>query len=598
VDAGDGKHLWLLDSAGIPAIGAIPIGDGWGETTMAQYTRRNAWNQGGGFDNPDLRWYAIGVFAMQQRKLADPSSWWFFAAIHGQSVQGVTVAPGGQPPDTFQWGNGFPTPPTVPTSPLPAQNVIDEYWDQCQHGSWYFPPWHRGYLLALEAQIRVAVVSHGGPADWALPYWDYISQPNVPPAFTIGVIPGGAGLPGVLPDGTLNPLFVAPRHGPDFNGAIYVPTEEVVQANANDPDYANFGPVNEDCLTEDHYTGDANLLPPGFGGGQTGFSFSGSDTGGLENNPHNLVHVYVGGLVLSQDQQTVLQEGYMSDPDFAALDPIFYLHHSNIDRLWAVWNTDPAHTNPSSPEWTKGPAYQGGRPFVMPMPGGKSWTYTPGDVASLSQLNYSYEQLAEVTAAPDRITARLERLGIVARAAEPVPAAPAAGAQVELVGANSGPLRIIGGGAQTSVRLDTQVRGKLMASFRTASQAALPDRVYLKLENVLGLINGFVLSVYINLPQGARPAAHPELRAGSVGLFGLRNASQVDNKHGGHGLNFVLDITKVVDKLYVDHGLDTESLQVMVVPHHPVPESAHITIGQISIYRGPGLEPQGSSEGR
>jgi tyrosinase len=28
----------------------------------------------------------------------------------------------------------------------------------------------------------------------------------------------------------------------------------------------------------------------------------------------------------------------MSDPGIAALDPIFYLHHCNIDRMWAVWN--------------------------------------------------------------------------------------------------------------------------------------------------------------------------------------------------------------------------------------------------------------------
>jgi tyrosinase len=30
-------------------------------------------------------------------------------------------------------------------------------------------------------------------------------------------------------------------------------------------------------------------------------------------------------------------DGWMSDPDKAALDPIFWLHHANIDRLWAAW---------------------------------------------------------------------------------------------------------------------------------------------------------------------------------------------------------------------------------------------------------------------
>src|SRR5690348_12431538 len=65
------------------------------------------------------------------------------------------------------------SPPSVPTSPLPTQGTRDLYWDQCQHGSWYFLPWHRGYLMALEAQLRADIVSLGGPADWALPYRNY-----------------------------------------------------------------------------------------------------------------------------------------------------------------------------------------------------------------------------------------------------------------------------------------------------------------------------------------------------------------------------------------------------------------------------------------
>jgi tyrosinase len=60
-------------------------------------------------------------------------------------------------------------------------------WNQCQHQSWYFPPWHRGYLLALEAQIRADVIHLGGPPTWALPYWNYLGPRDefkIPPAFT------------------------------------------------------------------------------------------------------------------------------------------------------------------------------------------------------------------------------------------------------------------------------------------------------------------------------------------------------------------------------------------------------------------------------
>lgn len=65
------------------------------------FTRTNAWNNGGNFNNPDLLWYARGVGVMQSRALNDPNSWWFFAAIHGEYVT-ETGCPG--------WGS-IPTPP-------------------------------------------------------------------------------------------------------------------------------------------------------------------------------------------------------------------------------------------------------------------------------------------------------------------------------------------------------------------------------------------------------------------------------------------------------------------------------------------------------
>jgi hypothetical protein len=34
---------------------------------MATFTRNNAWNQNGTFNNPDLLWYAKGVGVMQSR---------------------------------------------------------------------------------------------------------------------------------------------------------------------------------------------------------------------------------------------------------------------------------------------------------------------------------------------------------------------------------------------------------------------------------------------------------------------------------------------------------------------------------------------------
>jgi tyrosinase len=159
------------------------------------------------------------------------------------------------------------------------------------------------------------------------------------------------------------------------------------------------------------------------------------------------------------------------------------------------------------------------------------------------------------------------------------------GKNVELVGASQAALPIKGAGARTTVTLDTAVRRRVAASLALAPETAAPDHVFLHLENVRGTRDATVLSVYINLPEGAKPGDHPELLAGTVGLFGLHGASLKDGKHGGQGLNFVLDITKIVDAMHLNNALDTDSLNVMIVPRQAVPEQAQITVGRIGIYR-------------
>ncbi|HEV2173392.1 MAG TPA: tyrosinase family protein, partial [Nitrospira sp.] len=457
----------------------------------------------------------------------------------------------------FPWKN-IPAPPAVPVTPQPQPPVVAEFWDQCQHQSWYFLPWHRGYLLALEAQIRAAVIASGGPSTWALPYWNYLGPGNeaqIPPAFTATDLPNNGGP---------NPLFVQARYGPNRDGNVFVPIP----------------PVSSASLTDDIFVGGENSIPPGFGGPVTGFSHNGDTNGGLENNPHNLVHVFVGEV---SPDSTI--PGLMSDPGLAALDPIFYLHHANIDRMWAVWNKNPDFTNPADPNWLNGPAAAGGRKFVMPMPDGTAWTYIPQQMTSLSQLDYTYDELPDPPAAGDVLAGRLNRLGVAAAAANVRRETKTELQNVELVGASPTGIAIKPSGTATSVQLDPSARQRVSASLAAAAETEAPDRVFLKLDNVRGNYDSAVLSVYINLPDGANPKDHPELLAGSVGLFGLHSASRSEGRHGGRGLSFSLDISRIVDSLHLGNALNVESLPVSIIPHRALPDRARITIGRLSMYR-------------
>jgi len=46
----------------------------------------------------------------------------------------------------------------------------------------------------------------------------------------------------------------------------------------------------------------------------------------MEKNPHNAIHASIGG--------------HMSRISIAAFDPIFFVHHAQVDRLWHLWNVN------------------------------------------------------------------------------------------------------------------------------------------------------------------------------------------------------------------------------------------------------------------
>jgi tyrosinase len=161
--------------------------------------------------------------------------------------------------------------------------------------------------------------------------------------------------------------------------------------------------------------------------------------------------------------------------------------------------------------------------------------------------------------------------------------------KAELMGANDTAVQLGGGVVDTQVRLDSDVTRAMANSFSSNAMLGAapkePDRVFLNLENIRGANDAAVFRVYVNLPEGADPAAHPELQAGSVALFGVSKASQADDPHGGNGITSVLEITDIVDRLHLDNALDLDRLRISFVPRNDVRPQDNISVGRVSVYR-------------
>jgi tyrosinase len=284
-------------------------------------------------------------------------------------------------------------------------------WNQCKHHDTpYFYAWHRAFVYFFEAMVR----RMAGNPKFALPYWDYYTQPELPAIFTELKTAGGAA----------NPLYWPGRVGTQIKGLWYRPFAPTVERF----------PIGS-LLAYEHL---------------------------VEIDPHGFVHDEIGG--------------DMGHVPTAALDPIFWVHHCNIDRLWSAWVA--AGQGRQMPP--AGDAYYRPR-FTFNLAG--TWSMDVATAADEAALGVKYADLSLPVPPPD---ARL-------------PVRP------QLVA--NGPL------ALTSLPVSVEV-------------AARPGATMLQLDGFeltpLGERGGFAIRVYVDLPEHAAPlSSEDDYAAGHVGSFGI-----------------------------------------------------------------------------
>jgi tyrosinase len=282
---------------------------------------------------------------------------------------------------------------------------------------------------------------------------------------------------------------------------------------------------------------------PGFGGPQSPPAGFNGGFGALEQTPHNVVHVQLGGTSVPP-----CQGGLMIDPACAALDPVFWLHHCNIDRLWKRWlDQGGGRANPTDPAWLT-------QSFTFNDEFGNAVSMTCADVLdTLQQLDYVYDD--------DPLTA-----GIPMPAPPPPPTPPA---PPEMVAASDRPVELTGNRVSVSLGVTPAARPRLRGGIATAGTEDTP--IYLNVEDIDAPRNpGLVYGVYVNVPAGATADERETYHVGNVSLFGIEAVRDRNRIHSVPGLRHTFNISHLVERLRAANTWNPDTIDVSFEPIVPV----------------------------
>jgi tyrosinase len=175
-----------------------------------------------------------------------------------------------------------------------------------EHGGPHFLPWHRTYLLDLERGLQAIDPSV------SMHYWRFDQPaPEVFTRFFMGEtrqVPFSADFVVLDPSNPLVGWFTDSTPGILRSSTFDTKTEAA-------PGLPGFELLDQ---------AQTLALGPNF-----------PDFGAMEGTPHGAAHVSF--------------NGWISDIPTAPKDPLFFMLHSNVDRLWALWQWMNQRTDPDDP---------------------------------------------------------------------------------------------------------------------------------------------------------------------------------------------------------------------------------------------------------
>jgi hypothetical protein len=317
----------------------------------------------------------------------------------------------------------------------------------CPHGNWWFLAWHRAYLGWLEVTLR----DLSGDPEFALPYWDWTKTPRVPAAMFADVLdPNNGAFISTFDqfkthfEPAVNSVYKAFSQAqndalalrPGFDTVqgfwqalpgIFFDQPNARGLTATNPDLDGntqvavaIGTIRSALRTNLFAGSGDRRQPAGFQSAKADNHSSGSVKGILESQPHDNVHVAMGG-----GGDCFMVEFY------SPVDPIFFLHHGNLDRLWEVWTRRQAAlgrpTMPQGADLTKWSNEQ--FLFFTDAQGQPVSKIKAGDYATTSVFDYDYSKGSgdEPVSTPGPIAAAAPQIFEAQVASAAVGAATAAG---------------------------------------------------------------------------------------------------------------------------------------------------------------------------
>jgi hypothetical protein len=217
---------------------------------------------------------------MKKKDCSDPLSWYYQSAMHWV-------------PDTIAGKNVF-------CDSYQNNTQLKTAWDNCTHSETtsqeiHFLLWHRLYIYHFEKIIRKL----SGNPDFALPYWGYTN----------------------VQDSTLNRTL--PEIFRKKQGSLFEPGRLDSLNNGLPISGKTTRRLSLTTLNQNHL-----------------FSLFSQN---MAAAPHGAMHNYIGygndttGKLVHNRIWQKKTYGVMSEVPTAGFDPIFWLHHANIDRLWQQW---------------------------------------------------------------------------------------------------------------------------------------------------------------------------------------------------------------------------------------------------------------------